>query len=93
MDSLIISSLNYHGLGNLQKRRDVFHYLKRKGHSIYCLQDTHFDKKIDKHVTTEWGYKTFASYKPNSRGVAVLFNNNFEFKIREVQRDELAELL
>ena len=30
----------------------------------------------------------FASYKSNSRGLAVLFNNNFEFKVREVQRDE-----
>ena len=30
----------------------------------------------------------FPSYKSNSRGVAVLFNNNFEFKVREVQRDE-----
>ena len=89
MDSLIISSLNCQGLGNLQKRRDVFHYLKQKGHSIYCLQDTHFDKKIEKYVTSEWGYKCFfASYKSNSRGVAVLFNNNFEFKVREVQRDE-----
>ena len=44
MDSLIISSLNCQVLGNLRKRRDFFHYLKQKGHSIYCLQDTHFDK-------------------------------------------------
>ena len=82
MDSLIISSLNSQGLGNLQKRRDVFHYLKQKGHSIYCLQDTHFEKKTEKYLTSEWGYKDFASYKSNSRGV--LFSNNLEFKIREV---------
>ena len=30
----------------------------------------------------------FASYRSNSRSVAVLFNNSFEFKVREVQRDE-----
>ena len=59
MDSLIISSLKLQGLGNLQKRRDIFHYLKQKCHSIYCLQDTHFDKKIEKYVTSEWGYKDF----------------------------------
>ena len=57
MDSLIISSLNCQGLGNFQKWRDVFHYLKRKGPSIYCLQDTHFDKKIEKYVTSECEYK------------------------------------
>ena len=30
----------------------------------------------------------FPSYKSNSRGIADLFNNNFEFKLREVERDE-----
>ena len=30
----------------------------------------------------------FASYKSNSRGVDVPLNNNFEFKVGEVQRDE-----
>ena len=29
-----------------------------------------------------------ASYKSDSRDVAVLFNNNFEFKVREVHRGE-----
>ena len=48
-----ISSLNCQGLGNFQKQRDVFHCLKQKGQSIYCLQDTHFDKKIEKYVTSE----------------------------------------
>ena len=61
MDSLIISSLNCQGLGNLRKRRDVFHYLKQKSHSIYCLQDTHFDKRIDRYIAAEWGYNFFSS--------------------------------
>ena len=35
----------------------------------------------------------FASYRSNSRSVAVLFNNSFEFKVREVQRDENGNFL
>ena len=89
MDDLVISSFNCQGLGNQQKRRDIFHYLKQKSFSIYCLQDTHFDRKMEKYIQSEWGYKAyFASYKTNSRGVAVLFNNNFEFKIRSVKKDQ-----
>ena len=89
MDSIVISSLNCQGLGNPQKRRDVFHYLKQKSYSIYCLQDTHFDKKLLKYIKAEWGYKCFFScYSSNSRGVAILFNNNFEFKVNKVNRDE-----
>jgi exonuclease III len=87
MNSITLSSLNCQGLRDNKKRRDVFHYLKNKSHSIYCLQDTHFDTKIEKYITSEWGYTClFASYKSNARGVAVLFNNNFEFKIKKVER-------
>lgn len=89
MDRINIASLNCQGLGDMSKRRDVFHYLKQKNYSIYCLQDTHFDRKLEKYVNSEWGYKSFfASYRSNARGVAVLFSNNFEFKIKNVNRDE-----
>ena len=89
LDSIVVSSLNCQGLGNVQKRRDVFHYLKQKSYSIYCLQDTHFDKKLIKYIRAEWGFKCFFScYSSNSRGVAILFNNNFEFKVNKVHRDE-----
>ena len=73
----------------MRKRRDVFHYLRQKRFSIYCLQDTHFDPKLDKYISSEWGYTCFfSSYRSNSRGVAVMFSNNFEFKIKDVNRDE-----
>ena len=89
MDSILISSVNCQGLGNMRKRRDVFHYLREKNFSVYCLQDTHFDTKLERYIESEWGYKCFfASYRTNSRGVAVLFNNNFEFSVQKVERDE-----
>lgn len=88
-DNIItISSLNCQGLGNNQKRRDVFHYLRKKKYSIYCLQDTHFEKQKESYIESEWGYTcVFSSHSSNARGVAVLFNNNFEFKINNVESD------
>ena len=86
--SLTISSMNCQGLSNLRKRRDVFHYLRQKSYSVYCLQDTHFEPKMEKYIQAEWGYKCyFASCKSNARGVAILFRNNFEFKVNNVERD------
>ena len=83
--TLKIISVNCQGLGNKQKRRDVFHFLREKKYSIYFLQDTHFDEKLESYVSAEWGYKCFfSSFKTNSRGVAILFNNNFEFKVVDV---------
>ena len=88
MDSITILSVNCQGLGKARKRRDVFHYLKQKSCSIYCLQDTHFSTKLETYVKAEWGNNCFfASYSSNSRGVAVMFMNNFEFKINDVKRD------
>ena len=71
----------------MQKRRDVFHYLRQKRYSIYFLQDTHLDPKLDKYITAEWGFTSvFCSNNTRSRGVAILFNNDFEFKIKGLFR-------
>ena len=45
-DCVVVVSVNCQGLGNRQKRKDVFHYLRNKKYSIYFLQDTHFEPKI-----------------------------------------------
>jgi hypothetical protein len=86
MANFSVISVNVQGLGNFQKRRDVFHYLRQKNHSINFLQDTHFTKKKNK---LEWGYECyFASHTSQSRAVCILFNNNFDFKINNVIKDK-----
>ena len=87
MEGINIVSLNLQGLGSSQKRRDVFHYLREKKY-IYFLQDTHSDPKLENDVRSEWGYTCyFASFSFQSRGVAILFNNNFEFNVQKVYKD------
>ena len=44
--NLSIASMNCRGLGNYEKRRDVFHFLKNKV-SLCCLQDVHFKDKME----------------------------------------------
>ena len=90
MENLSIASLNTQGLGDQKKRRDVLHYLKQKNHSIYLIQDTHFSGKMESYIRAEWGYNCyFASKNSQSRGVAILFNNNFEFKLKKVYKDQI----
>jgi exonuclease III len=89
MANFSVISVNVQGLGNFQKRRDVFHYLRQKNHSIYFLQDTHFTNKEEKQIRAEWGYECyFASHTSQSRGVCILFNNNFDFKINNIIKDK-----
>lgn len=94
-DNLLnIISVNCRGLGNQLKRRDILHFLRRRAASVYFLQDTHFSPNLEECVKAEWGYKAFfSSYTSNSRGVAILFNNNFEFDIKAIYRCNLGNYI
>ena len=87
-ETVDIVSVNCRGLGDKLKRRDIFNLLKQKKYSICCLQDTHFNSEMEKYVKAEWGLDIlFSSYKSNSRGVAILFQNNFQHSIMKHKSD------
>ena len=88
-NEITICSFNCQGLGGREKRKDVLNFLKQKNYSIYCLQDTHFTEKEENYIRSQWGYDCiFNSYNSQSRGTAILFNNNFEFKVVNVKKDK-----
>ncbi|KAK6186929.1 hypothetical protein SNE40_006185 [Patella caerulea] len=89
MTSLQIISVNSQGLGQSEKRKDVFNYLKTKKYNIYCIQDTHFTKNLETFVQNQWGFQClFSSFTNQARGVAILYNNNFGYKINKTVIDE-----
>ena len=93
-DEITICCLNAQGLNNDLKRRDVFDRLHNKHFSIVCLVDTHFDKSKERIYSAEWGYSTcYSSFNSQSRGVSIMFKNNFEFKIHNTYRDTNGNLL
>ena len=82
-----ILSMNCQGLGDPQKRKDVFHFLKQKQFSIYLLQDTHFTSREENFIRSMWGFECFFdSFSSQSRGVTILFNNNFEYKLHRIKK-------
>ena len=88
MGSIKFLTVNCQGLGNIEKRKDVFHFLKSKNYNIYCLQDTHFTSEIESSIRSMWGFDCFfSSFSSNSRGVSILFNNNFEYEVLKEKRD------
>ena len=89
-----IGSLNCRGLSSDKiKRRDVFHYC-RQNYDLIFLIDTHSTEKVEKSWAAEWGYVVkFSSYESNSRGVAILFRNTFQFKILDEIHDQHGNFL
>ena len=74
-----------------EKRRDVISFFKEQNASIVCLQDTHLTLVTDNDVMAlkaEWNNNVFISGgKTNSRGVAILLNNNFEHEVLSCNKD------
>ena len=91
---LKILIVNCQGLGDINKRRDVFKILKAKKYNKYFLQDTHFVIKDENFIKTQWVSKAFfCSYESNSRGVAIFCNDNCELEINAEYKDEYGNYL
>ena len=81
---LKICSLNVRDLGDRNKRREIFNWLRSKQYSIYFLQEVYCVETW----AAEWGYKTvFSCCSSAQAGVAFLFNNNFSFQLHRLFSD------
>ena len=89
-----IASMNVQCLVHNKKCRDVIHFLKGKHLNICCIQDTHYTDKTIPFVRSLWGYECyFSNYSSQSRGVAILINNNFDFKYINSEKDDTGNYL
>lgn len=58
------------------------------------MQDTHLIPEIESYIESQWRYMCiFNPFSSNSRGVFILFNNDFEFKIQKERKDCEGNLL
>ena len=86
--------MNVRGLADKNKRKDVFHWLKGKKASVYFLQETHCTDNVENIWSNEWGSECFFSnFTSKSAGVAILLNDNFEFKVIECKKIENGRIL
>ena len=67
------ASYNVRGLGNLQKRKKVFNYLRYSTFEIIYLQETHSSKEIEKFWKSMWcGQIIYAHNNSKAGGTAIL---------------------
>lgn len=93
-EKVSFASMNVQGLGDFKKRKDVFIFLREKKYNVYFIQDTHFTDKDAKLIRSQWGYECyFSNFNSQSRGVAILINNNFDYKFISKENDGNGNLL
>ena len=84
-----LKSHNVRGLQDYKKRRAMFYSFHKSKYNIFLLQETHSSVQIEQQWQSEWGGKIVYSHgSTNSRGVCMLFKNNFSYKILKSQIDE-----
>ena len=75
------------------KRREVFSWLRAKNNSIYFLQEVHCCENTSMLWSAEWAYKSYFSCCTGAKaGVAILFNNTFDFEMKRyivIRTDDL----
>ena len=85
---------NCQGLRDKGKRYDVLAYMKSLNPNILCLQDTHLTKDDISSIKKLWnGESLIHGTKTNSRGVAILINSGFEYKILKTEVDVLGNYI
>ena len=92
--TIVVLSVNCQGLQTFSKRTDVINYLKDKNPDILCLQDTHWLPEDQPELRHLWGGEcNVHGNKTNSHGVAILFGNNFQYKIEGIEKDDKGNML
>ena len=93
-EEIMVLSANCQGLQNKNKRKDVLDYLYNTKAAILCLQDTHWTPRDESNIRSLWkGECVLNGASSNSRGVAVLFNTNFEYKLLSVYKDNEGNMI
>ena len=90
-EALKLFTFNVNSLGVQNKERKyVFDFLRKQSGNIYFLQETHWKSDMENVVRSQCqGFECIvAGQDSGSKGVAVLFKNNFEYKVHNVVKDD-----
>ena len=81
---------NVRGLHDPRKRQNLFLWLMDQKADIVFLQETFCTKELEPHIKSCWKGKVFnaCSDSSHSRGVAILFKENFDCKIISTEADD-----
>ena len=94
MSPITIGPINCRGIFSDKIKRQDFFLRCRSQYDISVLIDAPSTTNVENQWHTEWGYDAyFTSYASNSRGVAILFKNSFEFKVHRDIKDKNANFI
>lgn len=88
MENLQLLSVNVRGLNTDEKRKKCYAWLNELKTDIIFLQETHFIEKNEKKYNFGWRGKLYHAFSNStySRGVSILFKENIDVQVYNVNR-------
>ena len=94
MDKLTVISCNVKGLGESNKRRQMFKHLHALKADVFFLQETHWSSRKQAMIRNKWGGKiVFDNGTTQARGTAILFNKNINVQLLTTERSGVGRFL
>lgn len=94
MENLKFASFNVNGINIPAKRRIIFDKIRNSKAHVTFVQESHSADNTASLWEAEWGGKIFFNHGlPNSRGVAIFFDRNFNPTIVNEKRDGNGRIL
>ena len=91
---LIVASYNVAGLGNVIKRKSVWHFLKSSPVHIVFLQETYAYSACETLREKEWGGDILRNYgTTRSKSVAIAFKSGLQYHVNDTKTDDQGRLL
>ena len=94
MSSLKIMSCNVCGLAETIKRKQLFDHFRKKKVDIVLIQESRSSKRKARIWQNQWGGKIIYTHgETNTRGAAILFAKNLEFKVLYQKTDDMGHMI
>ena len=92
--TISVATLNVNGLRNDKKRYNLFYWLIQSNYDVICIQETHCTSSDDVYWTSQWknmgGSECHWNHGTSeSRGVAILSTNKFQYDIKDINKDNV----
>ena len=82
-------SLNVRGIRSFDKIKALFHWLSKEKSNIIFLQETYSTPEVENIWKSQWRGDIFFSHgSEHSRGVMILFKENFDCEVKVHREDE-----
>ena len=93
MNSLQFASLNVRGIGEVNKRKEMYNFFREQKLDVIAIQETHSTEGMEKDWAAQWGNKVYFSNGTSNKGGVMVLINNEDVETEKLYADNEGRIL